>query len=83
MSEDLDNVSGVELIDRAVTGGDQVVLDAALGRIDEKSGAVKKALDAGVSPNDFKRLESVRSALDSARKVVTKTFETAKKAKGE
>ena len=83
MSDDLGSMAGVELIDRAVTSGDQAVLDAAMARINEKASAVKKALDAGVSPKDFKRLESVRSALDSASKVVAKTFEDAKKAKGE
>ena len=83
MSDDLGSIQGVELIERAVTSGDQAILDAALARIDEKTGAVKKALDAGVSPTDFKRLESVRSALDSARIVVAKTFETAKQTRGE
>ena len=82
MSDNLGNMPGVELIDRAVTSGDQATLDAALARIDEKGRAVKKALDAGVSPKDFKRLESVRSALDSARNVVAKTFVAAKQAKG-
>ncbi|MEM9044524.1 MAG: hypothetical protein AAGC81_07495 [Pseudomonadota bacterium] len=82
MSDDLGNMPGVELIDRAVTSGDQAILDAAMARINEKANAVKKALDAGVSPTDFKRLESVRSALDSAGKVVAKTFEAAKQARG-
>lgn len=65
-------MSAPELMEHAVSTKSEAARDAILERIDEKTRGVRKALDAGVAPDEYKRLESVRSALEVAHKVVTR-----------
>ena len=83
MSENLDAIPGPELIDRAMKEDDEALRDAALARIDDKARAVKKALDAGVSPAEFKRLETVHSALQNSGKIVGMLWAVAKAKRNE
>ncbi len=78
MTENLDTMSGPDLIDHALEVDDVAVRDAALGRITDKANAIRTALDAGVSPAEFKRLESVQSALETAHTVVDVLWKSAK-----
>lgn len=70
-------MSGTDLMEHALTAKSEAARDAALERIDEKVRAVGKLLDAGVSPAEFKRLDSVRSALGTAHTVVTRACKVA------
>ena len=85
MTDQYDAVPGAELIDRAMAEDDEAVRNAALARITQKAGAVKRALDAGVSPTEYQRLESVHSALVVSGSVVGTAWEIAKtqRSKGE
>ena len=77
MTAELANLTGSELIERAMAQGDKAACDLALSRIEEKSGDVKRAMDAGVSPNEFKRLNSVHTALTLSTKVVERAWHVA------
>ena len=78
MTESFDAIPGPELIDRAMKEDDEAVRDAALARISDKAQKIKKALDAGVSPAEFKRLETVHSALQTSGQVVGMLWAVAK-----
>lgn len=78
MTDQLEELSGPELIDRAMNEGDEAARDAAIARINQKAGTVKRALDAGVSSADFSRLDSVHSALLASGKVVSTAWDIVK-----
>ncbi len=85
MTDQYDAVPAIELIDRAVAEDDEGVRNAAVARIGRKAEAVKSAMDAGVSPADYKRLETVHSALLTSANVVgtCSMIAKAKREKGE
>jgi hypothetical protein len=78
MTENLAEMPVDELINRVMDSDDPAVRDAALARIDASSAAVKRKLDAGVSPSDYKRLDSVRNGLAVARHVVDRAWTQAR-----
>lgn len=75
----VEKISGPELIEQAIATRNEAARDAALQRIDEKSEALRKELDAGISPAEFKRLESVRSALAIAHTVIGRAWSASAK----
>lgn len=81
---DTSEMTGPDLIDRAMESDEQKDCDAAVARIEEKARAVKRTLDKGVSPTDFKRLNSVHDALIVSTEVMKRAWLTAKtkRAKG-
>lgn len=78
MTANFDEIQGAELIDRAMKEDDEAVRDAAIARIEDKARAVKRAMDAGVAPAEFKRLETVHSALEASGKVIEVLWPVAK-----
>ncbi len=69
MTTDYDEMTGVQLIERALEVDDPAVRDLALARIEDKIQGVKRNQDSGVAPAEFKRLETVRNALETAKTV--------------
>ncbi|MCP4979276.1 MAG: hypothetical protein GY935_02145 [Gammaproteobacteria bacterium] len=69
MTTDYDEMTGVQLIEHALEVDDEAVRDLALSRIEDKIHGVKRNQDSGVAPAEFKRLETVRNALETAKTV--------------
>ncbi len=69
MTTNFDDMADAELIEHALEVDDEAVRDLALSRIEEKIHGVKRNQDSGVAPAEFKRLETVRNALETAKTV--------------
>lgn len=82
MSETYADMSGPDLIDKAIADLDEAALAAALTRFGEKAKAIQAEMDKGVSPKEFKRLKSVHTGLETGRNVVGVLWKS-KKAKSE
>ena len=79
MSETAQTLDPTELIERLVADGDGSVRDAAIACMGEKSKAIKRALDAGVSPDQYQVLTRTQEALEAAPRVVSRAWEAFRK----
>ena len=78
MSDVITELSQQDLFQRIASDTDGTVRSEALARIRDKAQAVKRALDAGVSPAEFQVLSKVQSGLAAAEKVVDQVSTMAK-----
>lgn len=49
--------------------------DALLQRLADYAGSVKRQMDAGVTPSEFTRLDTLRQGLDAANMVVNRLWQ--------
>lgn len=78
MSDKYAKMSGAELISLAMADDSESCRGAAQARIEAKTIAVKKALDAGLPLAEFKRLEIVHTALQTSGMVFEQLWPVAK-----
>ena len=78
MTDNFDSIPSPELIYRAMNDDDEALRDAAIARIEDKAHRIKLAIDAGVSPADFKRLNTVHSALEASGNLIKALWPVAK-----
>ena len=78
MSDEITELSQQDLFQRIASDTDGAVRDEALERIRNKAQAVKRALDAGVSPADFQVLSKAQAGLTAAETVVNQVWIMAK-----
>ena len=65
----VETLKGAAMINQALNEDSEASRDAVLARIEEKRLIVARALDAGVSPNDYRRLETVQNLLETSKSV--------------
>jgi len=71
MSETLQAIDPAELVDKLQADKDGSVRNATIERIGVKMAEIKRALDGGVSPNDYDALNKALVALEHAKLVIT------------
>jgi len=70
MTQELDMSDGVAVLASLETDHGGQVRDAAMAHVAELENKVKRTLDAGVSPDDFKVLKAVQTALEECQGVI-------------
>ena len=78
MSEALNELSSRDLLRKIVTDEDDAVRDTALARIGDKAAAIKRRLDAGLSPEEYQVLSKTYDALEISGQVVRQAWKLAK-----
>ena len=76
---DYAELSAPDLLTRAMASDDGAMIAAALVRIDEHAAAVKRTLDAGATPDEFKILTQVHDALALSKTTSSKAWAVQKK----
>lgn len=67
---DYATLSAPDLITQAMASDDEAMRDAAFARIDEHTSTVKRLLDAGAGPDEYKLMEQVHQALVLSQKTM-------------
>jgi type III secretion system YseE family protein len=75
MSETAQTLDPTELMERLMVDNEGSVRAAAIARLEEKSKEIKRALDAGVSPDQYQVLTKTQEALQAAPLVINKAWE--------
>jgi hypothetical protein len=76
---DYAELSAPELLSQAMASDDGAMIAAALARIDAHAAAVKRTLDAGATPDEFKILTQVHDALALSKKTSATAWTVQKK----
>jgi hypothetical protein len=76
---DYAELSAPDLVMQAVESDDEAMRDAALARIDSHAAAVKRSLDAGAAPDEFRILTKVHEALELSKKTTALAWAFQKK----
>lgn len=73
------SLSAPDLLTQAMASDDGAMIAAALARIDAHAAAVKRTLDAGATPDEFKVLTQVHDALELSKKTSSRAWAIQKK----